>query len=312
MPLKPLGSITEQIENKSFNLAFHSVFEYNPSRLANIEFERVKELINRQFDNHFDFLTGFDLQKDLYTTLFHTKQSINEIEENIKDELQKIAEDTIREIYGVPSQIKMKSEITEDIDFDFKKQKPLLKKDISENLKKEIDKRIVLNALSHGSSMHIWKSVHWLVKDEVDKLSPELFNKYNDLIALTSFVVWQQDLVNTGEPTKWGQCSIGIDSVLNAKAMCLPILLMELNKSVFEYLTLRAVPKNLSSDELDIYYAVADNYEHEMWHQLLSPTLYTDWLKNINVDPTKIPKKIEELCDISPDEIEKYFIKIQN
>jgi hypothetical protein len=250
-----------------------------------------------------------------------------------------MAIDIIKEIYNVPEELCIKSKLLdtengEDIELNDKNQKNLIKKlrslpeEQQAKIMEEVKKRIILNSICHGSSILVWKSIHHLIKDKIDKLDQDLFELYTKYIAIISMILWQQDLnmfyksfdMNNEHGFQQGQCYMenteeinnNLKLILNAEAVNMPVLLMETNKVVMDYLILHGVPATFSSDELDMYYAMADNYVDEIWHQLLSPALYSDFLETLDTNPVNLPGIIMKLCKMSYKELEKLFIFVQS
>jgi hypothetical protein len=105
-------------------------------------------------------------------------EEIQEIEQEHEEELLALAEETFREMYGIPSQIKLSPKFKEigdiDINFESDDEDIYVSPQRKYELNDEIQKRMILNGLSHGSSLKIWKSSHYIVDEKLNKIHPRL------------------------------------------------------------------------------------------------------------------------------------------
>lgn len=309
--------IKRQIENGTFNLSFHNVFSYNPSVLLNVGYERALELFQRRIGN----MKFSDFQ--LFTEYVKLYKKISIAEEDIKIELENIVEESMRELYDIPGEINLKVSLVEnfDINYDFKKQsqdRDLIKNinpERSSVIQKEINKRIILNSIVNGSSVMVWSNIYYLIKEKLEKLNPELIDLYDKYTAIVGLILYMQDPNFVLEKIqKNGICEVVFEEDeidLKSYGVNVPALLLETNKVVFDYLISHSIPKDFTEDELKFYYAMSDNYEQEIWHNIISPTLYEKLLKVIDKSPNEIPMVIFKLCKLSYESLEEIFISIQ-
>lgn len=302
--------IKKQIEDSSFSLASHPVFSSNPKRLMEIGVNRTIELAERRLGN-----TSPQILYQMYHTLF----SMIEIEESkfIK-ELEHIAEEVIRDMYQVPEQILIKPKIVEqdEIQYEFELQKEEQKiRVLPERFKiiqEEVDKRIILNSIVNGSSVMIWSSAYYIANEKINKINPSLIKLYDDYSAVVNCLLWMQDPeidLDLIEPQ--GICELNFESGHRCEGINFPVLLLETNKILMDFLICQAIPKDFNEEELKLYYALADDYSHEIWHNTLSPVLYNDFLETIDTEPEKIPGIISRLCGLEYAIIKDIFIDIQ-
>ena len=187
-------------------------------------------------------------------------------------------------------------------------------------VEEEIQKRILLNALVHGSSKHIWKTFHFLAERELNEINPKLMPLYNFFTAGISMLNWlaEEDEISSDPKELQGKLAginqvdfqQGEHAVLKSEAICFPLLICELNKSVFDYLICTGIPSDLSDDELIYYYAKSDRYDHEIWHYLLGPALWEKMLQTIKVQPDQLPRIISELSKLNLKQLTEIFTLI--
>ncbi|HIP31403.1 MAG TPA: hypothetical protein EYG86_01435 [Crocinitomicaceae bacterium] len=308
--MKPNKNIIKQIENNNFNLSFHPVFNLNPSRLMGIGFKKSLELVKRRVGD-------YNLSPSYLFNLYQTyKFKIQIIEDNIKSELEQIAEDTIREMYDVPEEINIKPKIVnqDDIEYDFENQNEKI--EVSPErmilIKEEANKRIILNSIVHGSSVMIWSSAYYIAKEKLDELNNKLIELYDIYSAVVGHLLWlKEPSQNLSTAEKQGVCEIDFEEGLSCEGINFPTLLLETNKVVLDYLICKGIPSDFNEEELKLYYSIADDYNFEVWNSTLSPVLYLDFLETIEIESNKLPEVISKLSQLNYEELKNLFISIQ-
>lgn len=312
----PDKTIIRKLDSKMFSLDLNKVFNYKPEYLASQEFKRCLSLFERRNPH-----TSPDAAITRYAGV---QKLIVKAEKEHLATLQNLAIETIREIYQVPDYVDMTAFIQPRLGMDTEQNhtpKPFLELSLEQKneMRDEIQKRIILNGLCHGSSMHIWKTIFHLVSDKLDQLNPELKELYNHYTSCISILLWMlspddlQDAINEGLQLTQGMNTLsfnreqGFGGKIEAKGINFPTLLHELNKGVIDWLISAGIPKNYSEAELEYYYAKADSYENEIWHYLLSPTLWTDLLETAKLDNDQVPKLISRIVKLSYPEIVTLF-----
>jgi hypothetical protein len=313
----PHRNIVKAIDEKEFSLDENDVFNYKPGYLGAKEFEASCGLVERRFGNQ---MTETDIKLKVYGLFsFISKQ-----EKPFIEDLKRIAIETIKDLYNVPDHVRLQAFIETNIDLDTDQdhnQKAFLNlsPEKQEEMKDEIQKRVILNGLVHGSSMYIWKSVYYIVRDKLVDLNPMLVQLYDEYTAGINFLFWTMDpasiqaAIQSGQQITQGFNEIKFDepgkpaaSVL-CKGINFPVLLHELNKGVMDYLICRGIPQEYSEEELQYYYSKADDYTDEIWHYLLSPTLWNDLLDTANVSPENLPRVIMNLSKLSYQTLTEIF-----
>lgn len=311
--MNPNKNIKRQIESNSFNLSFHPVFSHNPIRLMNIGFNKSLELLKKRVGNN----VSIPYLLQTYQTYFY---KIEVLESAIKSELEQIAEDVIREMYDIPEQIIIQPKIFEqdEIDYDFNSQeenKELINEippDRLQVIQEEVKKRIILNLLVNGSSVMIWSSAYYIAKNRLDKLNKKLVDFYNVYSAVVGFLLWMQEPdVNMDLVEKQGVCEVDFDSGLKCEGVNFPVLLLETNKVVLDYLICKGIPSDFSEEELKLYYALSDDFNQEIWHNILSPVIYADFLEVVDTESQNLPKIISKLSTVDYESLKDLFISVQ-
>lgn len=314
---KPHRNIIKALDAKMFSLDANNVFSYKPEYLASKEFEASCNLVDRRLGSN-------TTAKDISLKLSGLFSFITKQESPHKEELKELAIQTIKDLYQVPDHVRLQAFIETNIDLDTDQDdspKPFLNLSLDQKnqMRDEIQKRVILNGLVHGSSMYIWKSVYYIVRDKLVDLNPMLVQLYDEYTAGINFNFWTlnpaeiQEEIKSGQQFTQGFNEIKFDepgkpaaNVL-CKGINFPVLLHELNKGVMDYLICRGIPQEYSEEELQYYYSKADAYENELWHYLLSPTLWNDLLEVASVSPEDLPRVIMNLTKLSYQTLTEIF-----
>lgn len=316
---QPNPLLTERIDRKLFSLDGNNLYRYKPHTLAAEEYKRCLEL----FEKRLPYEHGKSTMEAIAAFGDRLMNSISlhiETQELIhKDVLEQLAVDTIREIFDVPEHVKLLPNLNVSLELDPKQQKnPQLSLSTEEKLKMrdEIQKRIILNGLVHGAAMHIWKSAHHIIRDKIDELDPMLMTMYNEYTAGIGWLIWmippdaaEEAVLGKGnaQAMTQGFNQLKFEEDHGAEVHChavnFPVLLHEVAKGAIDYLICRGIPQEYDEAQLEYYYAKADAYEHEIWHYLMSPTLWTKLLSAAQVPSQDLPSVISNLTQLSYQEL---------
>ena len=246
----------------------------------------------------------------LNVQLMQAFNDIVAIEEPIQEQLEQLAVEAIRELYDVPDELILDAKLKEmfDIDVDCSDEPEELDIDPERipYLQEQINKRILLNGWSHGSSLKIWQSVHYLVKDKLDQNLVTLYDQYIALVSI-SFWLMPLDMMDVKNSPKMvqGKCDLkfGKEIEIEAQGIIFPVLLHELNKGVIDALILHGLPSDVTEDELKYIYQEADDYDLEIYHYLLSPSVWFNLIQSLQVQTTDLPEIIQKLSQLESVEL---------
>jgi len=317
LKFKPHKNIIKALDSKMFSLDANNVFSYKPEYLAGKEFEASCNIIERRLGSNVT-------TKDIKLKVFGLFSFISKQESPHKEDLKRIAVETIKELYNVPDHVNLQAFIETKIDLDTNQDdnpKPFLNLSLEQKngMRDSIQARVILNALVHGSSMYIWKSVYYIVRDKLMKLNPMLVQLYDEYTAGVNFLFWTMDpqsfqsSIDSNQQLTQGYNEIKFNdtdedgATITCKGINFPILLHELNKGVIDYLICHQIPQEYTEDELRYFYSKSDKYENEFWHYLLSPTLWSDLLETVDVVPQDLPSVISKLSKLSYQKLTEIF-----
>lgn len=314
---RPHNDIINRIDSKMFSLDGNDLYRYKPEILAGDEYIRCLELFEKRLPSEYNLPTQHAVVKLQEQIQMIDKVMFNKEMKHI-DELKQIAIQTVRTLFDIPEHVNILPEIERNLDVNPEEQDEStlnISSDRLADIMIEVRKREVLNGLVHGAAMHIWKSAYYIIKEQIDELDPMLMNLYDQYTTSIGWLLWQmspddmQDAINTEGAFTQGFCKLDFkeegesECNVHCHAINFPVLLHEVTKGAIDYLTCRGIPSEFTSEELRYYYAKADNYANEIWHYLLSPTLWTRLVAASDVESQGLPLVISRLCMLTLEEL---------
>lgn len=316
---RPHNGIVSRLDSKQFSLDSNKVYHYKPEVLAGDEYKRCHELFERRLPSEFNLPTQEAFVR-LQAQLGMIESAIFNKEMKNIDALKEIAVDTIRSLFDIPEHVSLLPEIKMGLDMNSGQddsENPILSLSDEEwrKMSEEIQKRIILNGLVHGSAMHIWKSAHYIIKDKIDVLDPMLMDLYNIYTTGIGWLIWQispddfQKMIDGGRQTTQGFNKLEFQEEgepecdIHCHAVNFPVLLHEMTKGAIDYLMCHGIPRHYSEEQLKFYYAKADSYENEVWHYILSPTLWLKFVEAADVTTQDLPMAIARMTSLSYQEL---------
>ncbi len=318
---QPDKILVKKIDSRMFPLDHNLVFSYKPEQLAFKEYKRCFELFQKR-NPGLKPLEGIN-------RIAGIQSLIAKAEAPIRKQLEELAVNTIKNIYHVPDYVDLKGIIYPRIDLDTEQDNSpnsFLELTLSQKnkMREEIQKRIILNGLCHGSSLHIWKGIYHLVSVELDKLNPQLKELYDYYTSNLGIAIWNinpdsfQSEIDNGTQITQGYNKLqfdrqkGFGGQVQAKGINFPVLLHEINKGVVDWLVSAGIPNNYTNEELTYYYSKSDSYQNEVYHYLLSPSLWAGLLETAQVSNEDLPKLISRLTKLNYQELVDLFRLIQD
>lgn len=321
-PEKPSKHIMKSIDSKMFPLDQNRIYSHKPELLAFTEYKRCLSLYQKRNP-------GLPIT-DAGNRLAGVATLIAKIETPHQEKLVDLAVDTMRELYQVPDYVDIKGMISPRLDLDTeqnKNPKPFLELTLDQknNMRDEIQKRIILNGLVHGSSMHIWKSIYYMVEPELNTIDSglkELYDYYTSGIgillwlmspAALSLMIENNSKITQGfNKLEFNKGEDEFGGKINAAGINFPVLIHEINKGIMDWLVSRALPKGYTEQELVYFMSKADAYENEPWHYLLSPAIWSGLLDTAQIESQDLPRLIMNLTQLEYKELADLFILIQD
>lgn len=321
-PEKPSKHLMKCIDSKMFPLDQNKVYSHKPEILAFTEYNRCLSLYQKRNP-------GLPTTQALARLLGVTTM-IAKLETAHQEKLVDLAVNTMRELYQVPDYVDIKGMISPRLDLDTEQDDnpiPFLELTLEQKnkMRDEIQKRIILNGLVHGSSIHIWKSIYYLVEPELNSLDPnlkELYDYYTSNIgiilwlispAALSLMIEENTKITQGfNKLEFNRGEDEFGGKINAAGINFPVLIHEINKGIMDWLISRALPKGYTEAEMTYFMSKADAYENEPWHYLLSPSLWTGLLDSAQIDSKELPRLISRLTQFSYKDLADLFILIQD
>lgn len=192
---------------------------------------------------------------------------------------------------------------------------------LDQNTKDQINKRILMNCIIQGASIHSFYTIHHVVKDELDSINPELISFYDKFSVGSVRSYFSIDYSKFLSDSKFdkssilGSVKVEYDDQNNpqviAHAKSFPVLCQELVKGAIETICLHSLT-NISKNELEKIYYFADKRQDEpkyiqigaeIWRNILEFKKYCAE----NNEKYSLPELIMKINQIPPKEIEDFF-----
>lgn len=315
----PHNSLVSRIDSKKFSLDGNTVFHYRPDKLAAQEYKRCLSLLERRLPH----VAGVSsTERAVVTMQMGMVNLVNAImvkEMKSKDSLEELAVNIVRELFDIPEHVQLLPEIQmgfDNVEEQDDSPEPVLSLSPEEQrkMREEIQKRIILNGLVHGSAMHIWKSAHYIIGEKIEEIDPLLMQLYDVYTAAIGWGMWQMDtemalasIEEKGLTQGKNELKFEEEGEAECNIECsginFPVLLHEVTKGAMDYLICHGIPQEYSEEELTYYYAKADLYENEYWHYLLSPSLWVSFVEAANLSTQELPLAIARLTKLSYQEL---------
>lgn len=264
-------------------------------------------------------------------------KQVEKIEHAHKKQLEDLAVELTEKLWGIPSE-RLEADLTGmggsfdknfESDDDYENNKEL-----NPNLRDEVNKRITMNLLVHGSSIHTLKTAHHgaqlanranmerYIDQELNKIDPNLVRLYTKIAEITGKQFWLMDIGMMAE-MGLGKSAVASSRVdysgdkpkVVAKGSIFPFLVHELFKGTAELLTHFGL-EDLSEDDAKKVISKADDIRHEpylsqtgpaLWRKLLaikprSATLATIMKKFAKMPPKELHSFLSKVWEAQPDE----------
>lgn len=318
-------------ESLSSNTPFKLREIYENTPLKNIIPEKYSEKILEKRDEELSnvvkkLFPSIDLSNTPYDDIISKLlTNIIKTEENIKEFLEKMCFDSINNMFAIPEGVVNVDcslvnsidnngsfiHINPSIDIEFDS--------ISEavDIDNEIEKRILLNLIIIGASIVLTKHLLTIKKDEIINLDNTLYDNYRRLLWINEYNLSK----NIPQITDDKHCQSGVVLVklgnekqqtnIESKAQCLPILLYETMKGLFELFISHGLPSDRQLSEYII--DQADLLKYESYAMVIGPILWNKIMSIMhtnNIDTNILPFFFKEISSLSYDNLKKIVSEV--
>ena len=197
---------------------------------------------------------------DLYSGLAELILKCKEYEKPFRNELEKICYNFIMDLFSIPEEtinfnIELKESLTssrnniplDPIDNDIE----LDNIEDAMSLKQEIYKRKILNTLSVGGAMSLYKSMIKFYENEIMKLNPHLLDLYNKILLINEYLLFNKENIGITEENnlEMGLVEVHLGNnefktTINVQATLFPILVIETIKGLMELFISHGLPQD--------------------------------------------------------------------
>lgn len=257
-----------------------------------------------------------ELDEDsLMSELSSLLKECKELEEPVRDTLEKICENAVNRLFAIPSEIlNIKCKLVDRIKFkNAIRLRPEADGDIKYTFndvhdidfsKKAIGKRRVINSLIQGGS-YLYANVIGLYIDEINRLNPKLLQLYRAITVINDYLLFTKEEKMTDDEPMQGsyvETHLGSDdekTTINVQGIIFPLLLQETIKGLFELFSAHGLP----TDREKAKYIVkkADFVLAEPWDLRLGVGLWKRVFGKVQ-DTNMIPYMFTNLVSLSEEE----------
>ena len=280
--------------------------------------------------NSYEFIQ--DRMKNLGLKFDHNNLTTNffktlEIENGNEEVLKNLAIKAVCESFEIPEDL-LNASLNDDESIEVNSTEENFPENIEydsldQRIKDLINKRILINSIIQGASIHAFYTMHHLVKNELDEISPELIKLYDEISVGTVFSYWKIDysaivdkmgssmaagLVQGSSKVEYKEDSDEPSVVASARTFA--VLCQELVKGAMECISLHGL-KDIPEEELKIVYGFADKRADEPRYIQIGSEI---WRKILGVlkryrenEKISLPEFIMKICVLEPNDIEDFF-----
>ena len=288
-----------------------------------------KLFLNRKNDllefnkKHFNFdLTNIEIIK---TELSKIYREIQNIEKNNIDILEKLCFDLINEYLNLPLDlITVTCEIVDTINSDntilhITPKNGEIEYDSSfeyDEYEQEIFVRSLMNMLITGASNVITKHLLKKYKGEINNINPSLYGLYRNFIWLNEYYLTLENEEITDENHRQiGGVKVSLNTnkqtLIKSNAKCLPVLIFETLKGIFELSISHGLPSDLKKAKYII--DQADLLKYEQYNIVMGTIIWNKIMSIIsekNIDNKLIPYFFTNISENTKDDISNILKEI--
>jgi len=270
-------------------------------------------------------LQKLNVEYDL-STIGQSFMELTECERGHTDVLKSLAVRAVSEALDIPEDL-LEANLNEDSNVELNnstKHRDYVYDELSQELKDQINKRILLNCITQGSSIHSFYTLHHFVKNEIDEINSKLISLYDTFAAGSARTYYSVDYSSLIHNERIAQCaalgSVKVEYkddqpkvIANAKSF--PVLCQELVKGAFETICLHGL-QNISKEDLDKIYYFADARQDEpryiqigskIWRNILEINKMLRQDNNVTV-----PELIMNISKMDCKTIDLFFEKLND
>jgi hypothetical protein len=264
-----------------------------------------------------DDITAYDNSK-IAGKLSKLIAKCKKLEEPIKEQLSKICNNVVVEMFGIPEnsveidcelvgeipageQFHIKPDTDEDYEYD----------DIEsiQASDSESRKRKVINAIAYGAASRMAEQSRREWVNDVFDLNEELPHLYSQIMKINEYLVFNNDVDITDKSHKQGGTvetklvHEGEIASIHSKGIIFPILLHETIKGVIEILASYGLPDDVNEAKRIVN--LSDALENDPWFMRLGPIMWDKVCASLDsVETEDFPYFFKELVMIPSDEFE--------
>lgn len=283
--------------------------------------------IKERYENIKKYLSKYNISgkhNDIANRLSAILSECHKIENAQKESIEKICHDAIVEMFSIETDfVSLSCEIVNHIDSTNTKIHISPQKDDEyefndtdeiDYMGNEIEKRYILNALIIGISLVLTKYILRRYKNKINNINPKLYHLYNELLWLNEYYMYVAEniKINHEKPNQIGSVEVKLGNdfnktIINSKALILPILIYETLKGLFELFISHGLPE--SKHEAIYVIDQSDLLQNEPYCMVIGPIMWNKLSTSMNEseDSSVLPYLLTEISILSHAELRELF-----
>ena len=203
--------------------------------------------------------------EELVSHLGQLVTKCRELEKPIKDSLEKLCENSVNRLFAIPSgAVNINCKLVDKISYkmptnvtpESSNSSKLRFKDVADFglAKAAIAKRRLINSLVMGAAEY-YSGMKMLYLEDLEKLNPELFDLYDRIMTLNSYLTFVTEEEMSDDNPKQGsyvEVHVGFNgkkSTIDAQGLIFPLLLHDTIKGLFELFSVYGLPADTEKAE---------------------------------------------------------------
>lgn len=262
----------------------------------------LKDRFNQVCDEMENMGIGLLGEDELVSELSKLLKRTRELEEPIRDTLERVCENSLNKLFAIPKEsvnmsfklvdkiqfknaVRLRPESRDDLNYTFKDVKDI------EFSNKAIEKRRFVNALIQGAS-YTYANIEGLYIEDIDRINSELPRLYRKIRAINDYLLFvKEEEMSDDKPMQgsYVETHLGIGGekpTINVQGLTFPLLFQEAIKGMFELFSSHGLPKDIKKAEYIV--KKADFVLAEPWDLRLGVGLWRMIFGNVQ-DTNLIP-----------------------
>lgn len=278
LPLKTRAALPSFMENNPFEATGYFVRG---------SLDRMMAQRNEELQDYFsDDINSYSRDK-VFSKLSKLISRCKKYEEPVRDQLERICNNTVVDIFKIPSEaMEIECELADEIS---RTKQFHIEPDTDENYEYEdvdemesedgeVSKRRIINALSYGVAWRITEQSTRLWMNDIFGIDEDLPHLYSQIMKINEYLVFNTDVeIKDTDHKQGGFVDVKLSTIddipkISSVGIVFPILLHETLRGVIELISSYGLPDDVAQAQKVTN--IADALENDPWNMRIGPSLW--------------------------------------